>query len=110
MANSADPDQLAKPTDLDLHCLQRQGISGFSRTRVKRICFVDFLPFLQGRMPCDLCFLSGIPVPFGKGVHSKRREFAPKESRPHFRREAEVSSPLIAYPFTLGYWHFTVHV
>ena len=24
MANSADPDQ--KPTDLDLHCLQRQGI------------------------------------------------------------------------------------
>ena len=34
MANSADPDQLAyqKPTDLDLHCLQRQGISGFSRT------------------------------------------------------------------------------
>ena len=34
MANSADPDQLAKPTDLDLHCLQRQGISGFSRTRI----------------------------------------------------------------------------
>ena len=33
MANSANPDQ--KPTDLDLHCLQRQGISGFSRTRVK---------------------------------------------------------------------------
>ena len=34
MANSEDPD-LKKPTDLDLHCLQRQGISGFSRTRVK---------------------------------------------------------------------------
>ena len=28
---------LQKPTDLDLHCLQRQGISGFSRTRVKLI-------------------------------------------------------------------------
>ena len=27
MANGADP-------DLDLHCLTRQGISGFSRTRV----------------------------------------------------------------------------
>ena len=26
---------LQKPADLDLHCLQRQGISGFSRTRVK---------------------------------------------------------------------------
>ena len=25
---------LQKPTDLDLHCLQRQGISGFSMTRV----------------------------------------------------------------------------
>ena len=38
MTNSADPDQLAssqKPTDLDLHSLQRQGISEFSRTRVK---------------------------------------------------------------------------
>ena len=35
MTNSADPDQLAsKPTDLDLHCLQMQGISGLSRTRV----------------------------------------------------------------------------
>ena len=36
MTNSADPDQLAssKPTGLDLHCLQRQGISSFSRTRV----------------------------------------------------------------------------
>ena len=29
MTNSADPDQLAsRPTDLDLHCSQRQGISG----------------------------------------------------------------------------------
>ena len=27
---------LKKPTDLDLHCLQRQGISGFNRTMVKR--------------------------------------------------------------------------
>ena len=36
MANSADPDQLG-PTDL--HCLQRQGICGFSRTRVKFVTF-----------------------------------------------------------------------
>ena len=45
MTNCADPDQLAssepswlpqKPTDLDLHCLQRQGIFRFSRTRVKK--------------------------------------------------------------------------
>ena len=37
MANSVDPDQL--PSDLNLHCLQRQSVSWFSRTRVK----VDFL-------------------------------------------------------------------
>ena len=33
MTNSADPDQLASSEDL--HCLLRQGISGFSRIRVK---------------------------------------------------------------------------
>ena len=32
---------LQKPTDLDLHCLQRQDISGFSRTRVKEILSVS---------------------------------------------------------------------
>ena len=43
MANSADPDQLASS---DLHCLQRQGISGFSRTRVKK----DYLCQFNGYM------------------------------------------------------------
>ena len=33
MANSADPDQLASE---EVYCLQRQGISGFSRTRVNK--------------------------------------------------------------------------
>ena len=34
---------LQKPTDLDLHCLQRQGISGLSRTRIN--CYLcTFLP------------------------------------------------------------------
>ena len=45
MTNSADPDQLAsedlkKPTDLDLHCLQKKGISGFSRIRVNSLCYM----------------------------------------------------------------------
>ena len=49
MTNSADPDQLAseESTDLDLHCLQRQGIFGFNRTRVNvqmtNLCFLLFL-------------------------------------------------------------------
>ena len=42
---------LQKPTDLDLHCLQRQGISGFSRTRVKyqflRSAESQSLPFTE---------------------------------------------------------------
>ena len=33
MTNRVDPDQLA---DLELHCLQRQGISRFSRTMVNQ--------------------------------------------------------------------------
>ena len=32
-----------KPTDLDLHCLQRQGISVFSRTMVKKLSDVTLL-------------------------------------------------------------------
>ena len=34
---------LQKPTDLERHCLHRQGISGFSRTRVKtdRMCHLQ---------------------------------------------------------------------
>ena len=40
MTNSVDPDQLAssETTDLDLHCLQRQDISGFNRTGVNNVC------------------------------------------------------------------------
>ena len=48
MTNSADQDQLAslKPTDLDLHCLQMQGISGFSRTNLFA-CWVILHAFLS---------------------------------------------------------------
>ena len=33
---------LKKPIDLDLHCLQRQGISGLSWTRVNYHAIADF--------------------------------------------------------------------
>ena len=39
MTKSADPDQLNSV--LNLHCLQRQGISRFSRTRVKMQFLVE---------------------------------------------------------------------
>ena len=35
---------LQKLTGLDLHCLQRQGISGFSSTRVNVYLFIDLFP------------------------------------------------------------------
>ena len=70
MANSADPDQ--KPTDLNLHCLQRQGIFRFSRTRVhlsqKRWLEWNTKPYFERKwdnitlatsgenMPSDTCF------------------------------------------------------
>ena len=38
---------LQKPTDLDLHCLQRQGIFGFSRTRVKLAKLIQTNPYLS---------------------------------------------------------------
>ena len=40
MANCADPDQLAS-SDLDLHCLHRQGTSPTSRSRVNKS--IEFL-------------------------------------------------------------------
>ena len=43
---------LQKPTDLDLHCLQRQDISGFSRTRVNPYPAVHDNPYL-----CKQCML-----------------------------------------------------
>ena len=37
MTNSADLDQLEKPTFLDLHYLETQGTSEFSRTRANKL-------------------------------------------------------------------------
>ena len=45
---------LQKPTDLDLHCLQRQDISGFSRTRVKML---SALGKIFGRGHIEIFFL-----------------------------------------------------
>ena len=51
MANSPDLDQLAtsEANDLDLHCLQRQDISRFSRTRVN--CYHSMGKFQHNACP-----------------------------------------------------------
>ena len=48
MTNSADPDWL-KPTDLDLHCLLRQGMSCSAREGLKREAkpIMTVLPLLK---------------------------------------------------------------
>ena len=67
---------LQKPTDLDLHCLQRQGISGFSRTRVKAPYSSKIDIFIQERLNkliygIDTIIKCGIwqPVKFHKIWH-----------------------------------------
>ena len=67
MTNSADPGQLVsskKPTDLDPHCLQMPGISGFSRTRVNTYHAMGkfsrqqidiFLIFFSKKIGSDTC-------------------------------------------------------
>ena len=64
MTNSADPDQLAsssEPSALALHCLQRQGISGFSRTRVKTgACLIQvnfYICLLRWPFNTDECLI-----------------------------------------------------
>ena len=46
MPNSADPDQLAtsEANELDLHCLQRQGISGFIMEAILKFSNWHLLP------------------------------------------------------------------
>ena len=57
-----------EPSDLDLNCLQGQGISGFSKTRVKKLIYeklppvdIFFFFFLSYRF-IDLLRLSAILV------------------------------------------------
>ena len=64
MTNSADSDQ--KPTDLDLYCLQRQGISRFSRTRVNTASIMGKEPLQYkqtAKVQASLCILAVSPEP-----------------------------------------------
>ena len=50
---------LQKPTDLDLHCLQMQGISGFSRSRVKMQNVIKALTVLVCRWSLNVNWKNG---------------------------------------------------
>ena len=82
---------LLKPTDLDLHCLQRQGISEFSRTRGNISLFfhetiiwypkngtVDFHHFRRIIIFVTSHVLSCTPSPFEKGSPLKEGTFPQK--------------------------------
>ena len=44
---------LQKPTDLDLDCLQRQGVFGFNRTRVNKMNWFKFLDKYGEDLSCQ---------------------------------------------------------
>ena len=62
---------LKKPTDLDLHCLQRQGISGFSRTWVK--AFLEFKSPTEILKPASKCLILSM---LGKTFQQTRFEIS----------------------------------
>ena len=51
---------LLKPTDLDLHCLERQGVSGFSRTRLRHAKIDSFKIQMYGKEKRHHWFLMNI--------------------------------------------------
>ena len=83
MANSADPDQLASSTDLDLHfCKGRvypgsagQGLRGLDTFGRFSAILYKGNNFMTSYLPS--CTLS----PFWKEIYSKRKEFAPTGSK-----------------------------
>ena len=69
---------LQKPTDLDLHCLQKQGISGFSTTRVDKwfsknvffhyafphcsLMYNHYSQYFDGQMTCNAILVMSPPT------------------------------------------------
>ena len=82
MVHIADPDKL--PTDLDPHCLERYGISGFSRTRVNLLRFLsDFYKICikmhsLSRSVISDTFFTNIAFPFK--AMEKQRKYLPVSS------------------------------
>ena len=102
MTNSADPDQ--KPPDLGLHYLERQGISGTGRTRVKgRNTHVgDFPPYFTRSTPfVTFCLVSYTSISFCKVVCFKRpiwTESSPKYVSIPFKTEHTFWKELSGIP------------
>ena len=106
MTNSADPDQLASSEAnwSGSHCLQRQGISRFSRTRVKGNGYsirggnvrVVFASLLKKRFLLEqTSFQKGLDMQECKQEVTKVNKFT--ENLP------SVSSLINPYPAELGY-------
>ena len=90
MTNSVDPDQLASPTDLDIHCLQRWGTSGFSRTRVKVSKYFGYSKYsilqtvLFRRTVNTKCQTAGVQS--GLASHWEVSEYCDYRTGPHLKR------------------------
>ena len=62
---------LQKSADLDLHCLQRQGIFGFSKTRVKHLLFLYIALDKAFFQPKTIYIFLPLPHKVVVGTHKK---------------------------------------
>ena len=67
---------LKKPADLDLHCLQSQGISGFSRTRIKMLAMWK-APYCHKQTAKAQISLHCLVVPDERSIHKILSYFSP---------------------------------
>ena len=98
---------LQKPTDLDLHCLQRKGISGFSRTRVKGNNFVlelfNYL-FMEGLFIKDgICSFWEQSLSF-QSICSFWEQILSFKSSPNFERIEVLGNQITVWKNWLSLW------
>ena len=88
---------LQKPTDLDLHCFQRQGISGFSRTRVNPL-YTEYSPTLYIGSPVSVLGMSCYIL----------ASVAQSDARPTWDQEVTGSTPAESATFFCGDWSWNI--
>ena len=80
---------LQKPTDLDLHCLPRQGISGFSRIRVKKHAYSFYLIFAFENNFCAIKVLFVFAVKKNFSTIKVQLHVGPTKRKPTFIMEKQ---------------------
>ena len=103
---------LQKPTDLDLHCLQKQDVSGFSRTRVNRLtkllkCVWSFAIHIHARADQAEVHCCLVPLRCNLQIHDSLIT-SKKTKSVYIRHNLFVKITVKHYEVTLHYCN-TVH-